>query len=52
MADIEGGFEVIYDGQSTTTSTGGPWQPGQRYGSRSESPCKVDVDRQCRDFSG
>ena len=29
MADVEGGFEVIYDAQSTTTSTGGPWQPGQ-----------------------
>lgn len=29
MADIEGGYEVIYDTQSTTTSTGGPWQPGQ-----------------------
>lgn len=29
MADTEGGFEVIYDSQSTTTSTGGPWQPGQ-----------------------
>lgn len=29
MADTEGGFEVIYDAQSTTTSTGGPWQPGQ-----------------------
>jgi len=29
MPDIEGGFEVIYDTQSTTTSSGGPWQPGQ-----------------------
>lgn len=29
MPDIEGGFEVIYDAQSTTTSAGGPWQPGQ-----------------------
>jgi hypothetical protein len=29
MADVEGGFEVIYDDQSETTSTGGPWQPGQ-----------------------
>ncbi len=29
MADVEGGYEVIYDAQSTTTSSGGPWQPGQ-----------------------
>lgn len=29
MAVIENGFEVIYDTQITTTSTGGPWQPGQ-----------------------
>lgn len=29
MPDYEGGFEVIYDSQSTTTSSGGPWQPGQ-----------------------
>lgn len=29
MAVIENGFEVIYDSQITTTSTGGPWQPGQ-----------------------
>jgi hypothetical protein len=29
MAVIENGFEVIYDSQITTTTTGGPWQPGQ-----------------------
>jgi len=26
---LEQGFEVIYDTQVTTTSSGGPWQPGQ-----------------------
>lgn len=26
---LEQGFQVIYDTQITTTSTGGPWQPGE-----------------------
>ena len=29
MSEVENGFEVILDGQITSTSTGGPWQPGQ-----------------------